>query len=94
MFTVLPKPTSLDKITSEIRGFKIALLNVNSLTKHIDELKVFMANKPLDVLAINESKLDLVDSNRLVNLEGYNIVHRDRNKLNTVVEFVFTCVIQ
>ena len=68
-----------DKITSEIRGFKIALLNVNSLTKHIDELKVFMENKPLDVLAINESKLDLVDSDWLVNLEGY-IVHRDRNK--------------
>ena len=46
------KPMSFDKITSEIRGFKIALLNLNSLTKHIDELKVFMANKPLDVLAL------------------------------------------
>ena len=56
------KPMSFDTITSETRGFKIALLNVNSLTKHIDKLKVFMANKPLDVLAINESKLDLVDS--------------------------------
>ena len=74
------KTMSFDKITSETRCFKIALLNVNSLTKHLDELKVFMANKPLDVLAINESKLDLVDSDRLVNLEGYNIVRRDRNK--------------
>ena len=74
------KPTSLDKITSEIRGFKIALLYVNSLTKHRDELKVFMANKPPDGLAINESKLDLVDSDQLVNLEGYTIVRRDRNK--------------
>ena len=45
------KPMSFDKITSEIRGFKIALLNVNSLTKHIDELKVLLANKALDVLA-------------------------------------------
>ena len=71
---------SFDKITSEIRGFKVALLNLNSLTKHIDELKVFMANKPLDVLAINESKLNLVDSHRLVNLEGYNIVRGGRNK--------------
>ena len=39
-----------------------------------------MANKPLGVLAINESKLDLVDSDRLVNLEGYNIVRRDVSK--------------
>ena len=82
------KPLSFDKITSEIRGFKIALLNVNSLTKHIDELKVFMANKPLDVLAINESKLDLVDSDRLV------IILFARIETNTVVEFAFTCEIQ
>ena len=74
------KPLSFDNITSEIRGFKIALLNVTSLTKHVDELKVFMANTPLDVLTINESKLDLVNGDRLVNLEGYNIVRRDRNK--------------
>ena len=84
---------SLDKITSEIRGFKIALLNVNGLTKHIDELKVFMANKPLDVLVINESKLDVVDSDRLVNVEGYVICFAGI-ETNAVVEFVFTCEIQ
>ena len=70
------KPLSFDKITSEIRGFKIALLNVNSLTKHVDEIKVFTANTPLNVLTINESKLDLVDGDRLVNLEGYNYCSR------------------
>ena len=75
MITVLPNQCHLIRLL-----LKIALLNVNSLTKHIDELNVFMANKPLDVLAINESKLDLVDSDQLVNLEGYNIVRRDRNK--------------
>ena len=64
---------SFDKITSEIRGFKIALLNVNSLTKHIDELKVFMENKPLDVLAINESKLD--DSTLLSGIHIDNCIH-------------------
>ena len=31
-------------------------------------------------MAINKSKLDLVDSDRLVNIEVYNIVRRDRNK--------------
>lgn len=56
-----------DTITSESRGFKIALLTVNNLTKQIDE-------------SINESKLDLVGSDRLVNLDSYNIVRRDRNK--------------
>ena len=80
MITVLPNQCHLIRLFLKLEVSKIALLNVNSLTKHIYELKVFLANKPLDVLAINESKLDLVDSDRIVNLEGYNIVRRDRNK--------------
>ena len=74
------KLMSFHKIISETRGFKIVLLNVNNLTKRIDELKVFMANKPRYVLGINESKLYLVDRDQLVNLEGYNIVRREGNK--------------
>ena len=69
------------------------MLYVNSLTKHRDELKVFMANKPPDGLAINESKLDLVDSDQLVNLEGYILLFAGI-ETNTVVEFVITCEIQ
>jgi exonuclease III len=44
------------------KGFKMALLNINSLSKHIDELVVLMHGKPLDILAINESKLDQTDT--------------------------------
>ena len=40
------------------RGFKMGLLNVNSLTKHLDELQILMADQVLDILAINETKLD------------------------------------
>lgn len=36
---------------SEMRGFKIGSLNINSLVKHIDELRVVMINQPLDILA-------------------------------------------
>jgi hypothetical protein len=44
-----------------LKGFKIAALgplNITSLTKHIDELKVVMLNQPFDILAINETRLD------------------------------------
>jgi hypothetical protein len=41
-----------------LKGFKIAALNITSLTKHIDELKVVMLNQPFDILAINEARLD------------------------------------
>ena len=58
----------------------MGLLNINSLGKHIDHLRVVMANEPLDILAINESKLDQRDCDQSVHLKGYNIVRRDRNK--------------
>ena len=44
-----------------LKGFKIAALgplNITSLTKHIDELKVVMLDQPFDILAINETRLD------------------------------------
>lgn len=40
------------------RGFKMACLSINSLTKHIDELRVVLSNQCVDILAINETKLD------------------------------------
>ena len=40
------------------RGLKIAALNVNSLSAHIDEIRILLAENPLDILAINETKLN------------------------------------
>ena len=36
----------------------MAFLNITSLTKHIDELRILLANYPLDVISINETRLD------------------------------------
>ena len=55
-------------------------LNINSLVKHINELRVAMINQPLDILAINKSKLDDNDSDTMLYLHGYTLVRRDRNK--------------
>ena len=33
-------------------------ININSLSKHIDELKMFICDNSIDVLAVNETKLD------------------------------------
>lgn len=75
----MPEINSLNSVLSSFRGFKMALLNINSLGKHIDELRILMSDKPLDVLCINESKLDNSTTNELIGLEGYNLVRRDRN---------------
>ena len=41
-----------------MRGFKLASLNVTSIIKHIDELRVLLVDHSIDVLAINETRLD------------------------------------
>lgn len=42
----------------KVRGFKMALPNIVSLPKHLDELKILLANESLDLLALNETRLD------------------------------------
>ena len=59
----------------------MALLNINSLLAHIDELRIFTSANALDVLIINETKLDSTIDNREVNIPGYEIIRDDR-KIN------------
>ena len=60
------------------RGFKLASLNIASLLKHIDELRVLLSNCPLDVLSINETRLDESVGDNEVYIPGYEIIRRDR----------------
>ena len=62
------------------RGFKIAALNINSLPAHIDELKAYMCSGCIDILAVNETRLDQSFPNNLVSIPGYNLERRDRNR--------------
>ena len=50
-----------------------------SLLAHIDDLKFFMVNCKIDVLCINETKLDSSVSNSEIYLSGYDVVRLDRN---------------
>ena len=46
------------------RCFKLASLNINKLTTHIDELWIFLAHNEIDILSINETKLNETISDR------------------------------
>ena len=61
-------------------SFKLACLNIASLTAHIDELRAFLANNHIDILSINETKLDETIRDCGVNISGHDIVRRDRNR--------------
>ena len=61
------------------RGFKMASLNITSLLKHIDELRVFLNDQNIDVLAINETRLNESILDQEVKVQGYDIIRRDRS---------------
>ena len=63
----------------KVRGFKIASINITSLPLHIEELRLIMADQCLDLLAVNETRLDSTITDNLVHIDGYSILRKDRN---------------
>ena len=64
------------------RGFQMASLNITSLTKHIDELRILLANYPLDVISINETRPDEGILNSEIYIPGYEIVRYIKTAIN------------
>jgi exonuclease III len=58
----------------------MALLNIVSLSKHIDEIRVLLENQTVDILALNETRLHPDIPSEFVNIDGYDIVRMDRDK--------------
>ena len=56
----------------------MASLNITSLLKHIDEVRIILDKQNIDVLAINETRLDDNICDLEVNVRGYDIIRRDR----------------
>ncbi|KXJ05002.1 hypothetical protein AC249_AIPGENE4972, partial [Exaiptasia diaphana] len=67
-------------LNSEVfgRGLVMALLNINSLLGHIDELRLFLKTSKIDILAINETKLDSLIGNDQIAIPGFDVTRRDR----------------
>jgi hypothetical protein len=58
----------------------MALLNIVSLPKHVDELRISRLFLHFDLLALNETRLDSSISDGLVKIRGYDIVRNDRSR--------------
>lgn len=79
-----------ENTTSFCRGMVIACLNINSLVAHIDELRIFINSARIDILCINETKLDQTIFDHEVCLSGFDIIRRDRSvNAAMAVEFAF-----
>ena len=58
----------------------MAMLNVASLIKHIDEIRSLLCDQEIDILALNETRLDCSISDELLAIDGYDIIRADRNR--------------
>ena len=56
----------------------MAGLNINSLLAHIDELRIFLSNHKIDILALNETKLDSTILDNEISLPGFDVIRKDR----------------
>ena len=48
--------------------------------KHKDELFIFISKQHFDVLCINETRLDSSINSSEVNIAGYDLIRKDRNR--------------
>ena len=70
---------NLNLIPNE-RGFKMAFLNIVSLPKKLEEIWHPMYHKNIDLLALNETQLDLSFTDNQVGLNGYDMIRKDRSR--------------
>ena len=62
------------------KGFKIGHLNIRSLIKNIDQLKIYLSNHQHDIIRINETWLDDKINTYEVSLDGYDLERKDRKR--------------
>ena len=63
-----------------MKGFKIAMLNIVSLSKYIDEIKMLLEKKDLDILTLNETRLDNTLTDDSFFIHNYDLIRTDRNR--------------
>ena len=68
------------QIFLNLRGFRMAMLNIASLPKHLGEIHFLLHNKKLDILILNETRLDSSISDNLASIESYDILRSDRKR--------------
>ena len=58
----------------------MAFLNIVSLRKKVDEINFSMSKKFIDLIAFNETRLDANITDNMINLDGYDIIRKDRSR--------------
>ena len=72
--------SSCFNLVPKTRSFKMAFPSIVSLPKKIDEIRLSMSNKHIDLFALNETRLDSTITDNMINIDGYDLVRNDRSR--------------
>ena len=60
------------------RGMHFTHMNINSILPKIDELRLIASETKCVVISLSETKLDETIQDEEINIEGYNLIRKDR----------------
>ena len=66
----LPKQNDNKVTYLKLKGLKFAHVNITSLPKHLDVLKLYLQQLPFEILSLNETRLDETIQNNMVQIPG------------------------
>jgi len=62
------------------KGLKFAHLNINGISSKLDQIRIILFESNLDILCLNETKIDDNTKDTDINIPGYTLFRKDRNK--------------
>ena len=75
----------MNEILSQ-NGLKIFHLNIRSLTSKLDQFKLLLENKNIDIFSLSETWLHTGISSNILSIPGYAFVRYDRETVENVVK--------
>ena len=65
---------------NKLKGLKLVSLNIASLLKHLDELRIFVEEEKPHIIGINETRLDNMTDDSDIEIDGYGVMRWDRDR--------------
>jgi hypothetical protein len=71
---------NLKDVIGSTKGIKIGHININGLVSKREQLRLILTESKLDILCLNETKIDENIKDVDIAMPGFSIFRRDRNK--------------
>ena len=65
---------------NKLKGLKLVSLNIASLLKHLDELRIFVEEEKPHIIGINATRLDNMVNDSDIEIDGYEVMRWDRDR--------------